>query len=159
MVGLEVWQYYRIKDEQFGGWTDWFPAWLQNLLGNVITFNALYEKIDEATQAEDEIAMLYWYGRLFNLFIDFDPIPIDDLDDDFPEYFTQSGLAGSMIASQHRKSALMNNAGERRGPVVQGWFGNTYNFLFGLINATFGEESPNATICHQNITLLVNSSV
>ena len=162
MVGLEGWQYYRVKDEQFGGWTDWFPAWLQNLLGNVITFNALYEKIADATEAEDEIAMLYWYGRLFNLFVDFDPIPIDDLDDDFPKFlYSLGGLAGSNVASPHRKSVLMNGeqSARRHTPVVNGWFSNTYYFLFGLVNATFGEESPNATICHTNMTLIVDASV
>lgn len=37
-IGLEGYTYGLTKEESFGGFIDWFPAWLQNLLGNVVTF-------------------------------------------------------------------------------------------------------------------------
>ena len=37
-IGLEAYTYYLIKDEQFGPFIDWFPAFLQNILGSVVTF-------------------------------------------------------------------------------------------------------------------------
>ena len=73
-IGLDAYTFYLIKDEQFGGFSDWFPAWLQSLLGNVITFNSLYTKIKEATDAGNQVDALYWYGKLAYIIIDFEPI-------------------------------------------------------------------------------------
>ena len=53
MVGLEGYNWGWSKVEEYDGFIDGFLAWLQNLLGNVITFNALYKKITEATEAEN----------------------------------------------------------------------------------------------------------
>lgn len=152
-VGLEGWAFYRIKDSQFGGWKDWFPAWLQNLLGNVITFNALYEKIVDAVDAEDLIAQVYWYGRIANLFIDFEPIPVDDLDLDDDIYLADiGGLESSIASSPYRKSLLSS----QKKPRVQGWFSSTSNFVIGFVNSSFGEHAPNASICHTNITHVID---
>ena len=78
---LEMYKWYLVKDEQFEGFGDVFAAWLQNLLGNVITFNSLYKKINEANEAENMREVYYWYGRFFTLFINFEPIEDDTLDD------------------------------------------------------------------------------
>jgi hypothetical protein len=56
------------------------------LLGNVITFNSLYKKIEEATEAENQKEIYFWYGRFTILFIDFEPLveeSLDELDDEF----------------------------------------------------------------------------
>lgn len=37
-IGLEGYTYYLKKAAVFSDFLDWFPAWLQNLLGNVVTF-------------------------------------------------------------------------------------------------------------------------
>ena len=57
------------------------------MLGNVITFNSLYGKIEEAIAAENYKEMYYWYGRFATLFINFEPIETDavDLNDGFDE--------------------------------------------------------------------------
>lgn len=51
MVGLEGYAWGLEKAGLYEGFVEGFLAWLQNLLGNVITFNALYNKIVEATRA------------------------------------------------------------------------------------------------------------
>lgn len=80
MVGLEGYAWGWTKAEIYDGFVDGFLAWLENLLGNVITFNALYKKITEATDAENGRELMYWYGRLCTLVINFDPIPKDELE-------------------------------------------------------------------------------
>ena len=81
MSTLEVYMWYLFKQSQFDTLGDVFAAWLQNLLGNVITFNSLYKKIEEAEEAGNFREVYYWYGRFFTLFINFDPIVEDDLSD------------------------------------------------------------------------------
>jgi hypothetical protein len=76
------------KNEQFDTWGDVFAAWLQNLLGNVITFQKLHDKIKEAEEAENAREMYYWYGRFWTLFINFEPIEEDTFED---EEFEQRG--------------------------------------------------------------------
>lgn len=47
-TGLESYLWGLRKSELFDTFGDVFQGWLQNLLGNVITFNSLYKKIEEA---------------------------------------------------------------------------------------------------------------
>lgn len=82
------------------------------MLGNVITFNAIYEKINDAVEADDVIAQLYWYGRIANLFIDFEPIPVDDLELDDDLYLAD--LNGFEVYNHNRKSLLSS----RKKPMV-----------------------------------------
>lgn len=54
---LEGWEYYDEKKEQFPrGFDDWFPAWLQSVLGDVVTVNSIRNKLSEATSLEDRVA-------------------------------------------------------------------------------------------------------
>ena len=55
-------------------------AWLQNLLSNAVTFQKLYNKIAEANDTENWREAFFWYGRFTTLFINFDPIPEDELE-------------------------------------------------------------------------------
>ena len=43
----------------------------------MITFNKLYEKIEEAKEAGNKREIAYWYGRFITLFINFEPIEAD----------------------------------------------------------------------------------
>ena len=80
MVGMEGYAWGWTKVEIYDGFVDGFLAWLQNLLGNVITFNALYKKITESSEANNRIEMMFWYGRLSTLIFNFEPIPEDQLE-------------------------------------------------------------------------------
>ena len=53
MSTLEMYVWGLRKNEQFETWDDVFAAWLQNLLGNVITFQKLHDKIKAADEAEN----------------------------------------------------------------------------------------------------------
>ena len=79
--GLEAYSWVLHKASLFESLGDVFAAWLQSLLGNVITFNSLYKKIEEAEEAGNFREVYYWYGRFFTLFINFDPIETDDISD------------------------------------------------------------------------------
>lgn len=48
----------------------------------MITFNSLYKKIEEATEAENTKEIYFWYGRFTILFIDIEPI-IEEGEDEF----------------------------------------------------------------------------
>lgn len=50
------------------------------------------------------------------------------------------------------------NSKEKKGPVVGGFFGNSYGFTSGFINASFGDASPNSKICQSNVTLIIDQS-
>jgi len=83
-----------------------FPAWLQNLLGNVITLNAIYAKIEDAQYAGDDVALAYWYGRLIRIMIDFEPIPEDGLEDHDMDDFDTPLLRAGPEAYTKRKSSF-----------------------------------------------------
>ena len=78
---LEFYTWGLTKFNLFDSFGDVFAAWLQNLLGNVITFNTLYSKIEEALEAGNKKEIYYWYGRFITLFINFEPIVADPADD------------------------------------------------------------------------------
>ena len=176
MTGLEGWGWVRIKQEQFDGFSSLFQAWLQNLLGNVITFNSIYKKIEEAQEAGNDKEVYFWYGRFTTLFINFEPIKDDhiDFDDDelirLPAPEALASFAAGFHAAANGQQAPRDeshilarsaafNTKERGSPRVEGWFGNSYGFASGLVNASFGDSSPNATICQSNITRILNYSI
>merc|ERR1712196_342426 len=47
LSNLEVISFIQLKNEQFGGLSGYFPAWMQNTLGNVITINLALGKIED----------------------------------------------------------------------------------------------------------------
>lgn len=129
------------------------PAWLQNLLGNVITLNAIQTKIETAQEQNDTVAECYWYGRLFNILLVFDPIDVDDFEDqdmDFNLLMTasnfQSLAARIGLLKQDEASAHVDKPGNL--------FTNSFYFTNGFVDTAFKETSPNATICEGNATLM-----
>ena len=166
-TGLEGFSWFINKQSQFDAFGDIFAAWLQNLLGNVITFNSLYKKIEEATEAENTKEIYFWYGRFAILFIDFEPLvdeDIDTLDDEFgfDEDFmsTDVPLLKSSKAKAAPKTANQivreSSLGRRVSPHVAGIFGNSFALVNGFVNASFGDASPNAKICETNITRMIS---
>ena len=47
--------YYLQQEELYkeGGWLDWFQSFLQNMIGNILTINNLYNKVLIANDNED----------------------------------------------------------------------------------------------------------
>lgn len=167
-ASLEGYSWFKLKQSQFETFGDVFEAWLQGLLGNVITMNSIYKKIEEAEQAENQKEVYFWYGRFAILFIDFDPIEDDDSmeafgdDDEFIDFFAtdalvMSGHSGQELELQATERRLRSsNAGRRVSPKVQGFFGNSFAMANGFVNASFGDASPNAKICETNVTRIIN---
>ena len=54
MTGVDMYDYYNIQLETFGSWVDWLQAALQNMVGNIIRINNLYQKMVIATENEDQ---------------------------------------------------------------------------------------------------------
>ena len=169
MSGLEGYSWTLLKRSQFSSFGEVFEAWLQNLLGNVITFNSLYKKIEEAEEAGNTREVYYWYGRFTILFIDFEPIEDDeaDFDTNFDDdvFLAQYAVAApaSLAAigeyeTRQLRSSKVNNVRLEDHPRVAGSVGNIYAFANGFINASFGDASPNSKICQTNITRIIDYS-
>ena len=129
------------------------------MLGNVITFNSLYKKIEEATEAENTKEIYFWYGRFAILFIDFEPLvedDIDSLDDEFG--FDDNFMATEvpMVKAQKPQKLRESSAGRRESPRVRDIFGNSFALFNGFVNVSFGDASPNAKICETNITRMIS---
>lgn len=63
-----------MRKAQFPTWIDFLEAFLQNLVGNILTFNNIYQNIMQANDS-GKISDVYFYlGRLTFLIIYFDPI-------------------------------------------------------------------------------------
>lgn len=180
MWGLEIYSWVLIKMEQFDGFGDAFIAWLQNLLSNAVTFQKLYNKISEANDTENWREAFFWYGRFTTLFINFDPIPEDELelDDDgvimmrkgVPLLNSATAFAGVLTAGQNiisdpenvsfeRVSQFNQQSRSQMHPQVRGWFTQGYAFTMGILNGTFENAAPSSEICQSNITRLINSSM
>ncbi len=152
---LELYTWFLMKMNLFDTFSSVFQAWLQNLLGNVITFNTLYSKIEEAIEAGNRKEIYYWYGRFITLFINFEPIvsdPADDFDGGFQDDIflaTVPAATLGLAASQDTRlrQSHVNGNNMRHGPVVGGFVTNVYGFSTGFVNASFGDASPNSAIC------------
>ena len=129
----------------------------------MVTFNALYAKIKEATDANNREDALFWYGKLANIIVVFEPLATNDLDFESdtadPWWEAENNrLARGYHISSSRKSNV-NTALSHSHPVVQAWTDDTYGFTAGFLNVTFGSESPNSSVCVSNLTRLVEVSI
>jgi len=145
---LEMYRWGLKKSTQFKSWGDVFQAWLQNILGNVITFQKLYDKIKQADQAQNTKESYYWYGRFLSLFINFEPIPEDDeaLDRPNQKLFTR------FVSERNARTSRVES------PRVQGIMGYSLGFASGYVNASLGNASPQSQICQGNLTRIVKTS-
>jgi hypothetical protein len=158
---LQMYVWYLHKSTQFETWGDIFAAWLQNLLGNVITFNKLKNKIKIADEEDNFREQYYWYGRFATLFINFEPIKDDAFEDEEfnkrhgydPDNFND--LYSEMQLIPQRNSRINEDDFRRllmasplvESPRVRGLFGSALGFVSGYVNASLGNASPNSGIC------------
>ena len=104
---LEMYTWFLFKQTQFDSFGDVFAAWLQNLLGNAITLNTLYERIQEADEAGNKREIMYWYGRFATIFINFDPIVDDEIsDEEFEEFEFRAILPRKLAATSVNQLSL-----------------------------------------------------
>lgn len=122
----------------------------------------MYKKIEEATEAENQREIFFWYGRFAILFIDFEPLveeDLDSLDDEFG--FDDDNFMSTDVPLLQASPILRESStdGRRESPRVQGFFGNSFALVNGFVNASFGDASPNAKICETNITRIISYSI
>ncbi len=82
-TGYSVVQYVNVRKQQFPDFTSLVQAFAQNLIGNVLNFNQLYNNIMTAAKADRESDVFFYAGRLTYLVLYFDPLvstPFDDFD-------------------------------------------------------------------------------
>ena len=110
--------------------------------------------------------MYFWYGRLATLIINFDPIPEDNLEfdrleeDEITELMAGLGAAyGALKIPQALPSKVrafnsaINDFSDKlesiqvESPRVGGAWNDMYGFSAGLIQSSFGDASPNSTVC------------
>ena len=105
---LELYSWFLNKGAIFDSFGEFFQAGLQNLLGQVITFNTIYTKIEENIEANNTKELYYWYGRFLILFIDFEPIAMDPtLDSGFNnDIFLASALPAASVAPTLKQSSI-----------------------------------------------------
>lgn len=165
MANVEVYLFWRLKKAQFGGgFGEILPAWLQNLLGNVITLNAIQTKIEDAKLANDTVATAYWYGRLANIMLVFEPIVVDEFEDkEMPDFnLLWAQVEGFMTRVGQTfdnpdgdiEEEFNPNSIDRPGNL----FTNTFYFTRGYFSTAFGDTSPNSTVCEGNITKSINDT-
>ena len=131
--------------------------------------NSLYEKIEEATEAENTKEVYFWYGRFAIIFIDFEPLIEEDLDsiDDefgFDDNFMSTDVpmvnlmseAGQELELLSRPQLRSSRVNHKESPRVHGFLGNSFAVINGFVNASFGDASPNAKICETNITRIIS---
>ena len=88
MTGVDVYDYYELQTTLYKDWLDWLQAALQNMVGNIIRLNNLYNKMVIATENEDELQVWYIYGRICYYLLDIEPIEdaaLGDNDDPYAE--------------------------------------------------------------------------
>lgn len=74
---IESYNYTITQTAKFTGVGSWLAACIQNLLANVSTITQIQDKITAAQEINDTIAVSFWYGRLSNIGLIFEPIPVD----------------------------------------------------------------------------------
>ena len=74
MTGLTTLNVTYNKISVFPTVTDWVLGFLQNLLGNVVSFQRIYDKVVAAVQTDNTPEVFYQVGRLLQLLLDFKPI-------------------------------------------------------------------------------------
>lgn len=76
------------------------------MLGSSISIQALIKKIDKATLVHDIRQINWWYGRIFNLAVHFEPIPDDDFDNDYSSTNKSSKSISTPKNSNTKKTLL-----------------------------------------------------
>lgn len=147
--------------------------------------NSIRKKIEITADSGDDLAKYYWYGRLADIFMNFEPIDIDEdaLDLEEDEEWRHGGnndedhearrrlrsMPKPLIKRDSRiNTRLRLTAGEEsvdledETKLEDGNETNAFNqvwaFTIGLVNSTFGDQSPSADVCHSNISRVVNST-
>ncbi|CDW75991.1 UNKNOWN [Stylonychia lemnae] len=146
----------RIKE--FGSATDWTTAFIQNMLGNVIGFQKIYDKINLAIKDNNNREVYYQFGRIMNLLLDFHPIPDASFNqNDDKNNFMQDQLSKIFKSQTSQDWNFDEDVTDYKRedfkklkiPMVQALnsFEMIYYSIYGFINSTIGFNDLNSTKC------------
>ena len=74
LTGYGTYMYWDKKMLDFNETSDVVTAMLQNLIGNIISFNNIYQRILKASKINDTETMWYNIGKIFYIMATFEPI-------------------------------------------------------------------------------------
>lgn len=73
-TAFNVYSYILMRASQFTDFTSVITAFLQNLIGNILNFNTIYQNIVNANNAGKMSDVYFYIGRLSYLIVYFDPM-------------------------------------------------------------------------------------
>ena len=79
-TSISVYTFYLVQKALFPDGLSYFSAFLQNLIGNIITFNSIYQNIVTAQTANKTNDVYFYIGKLMNLIITVKPIDYETLE-------------------------------------------------------------------------------
>jgi hypothetical protein len=77
---VDGYNYYLSEAEKYESDLDWYQAFLQNMIGNIISINNLYNRVTIAQENEDQLLMYYIFGKIFYTLAKFEPIDLEDIE-------------------------------------------------------------------------------
>eukprot|EP00347_Sterkiella_histriomuscorum_P010508 403376014 len=158
----------------FPSTTDWVTGFIQNMLGNVISFQKIYDRISQAIRDKNDREVYYQFGRIMNLLLDFYPIQASSFsdnqqyklqdyyeDNDFNETTKVKSQTQGILSKLMQAHNLMQNINEDvinlqernlksfSKPILKALNGLdiTYYLVYGFINSTIGLKDLNSTNC------------
>lgn len=108
------------------------------------------EKTTAAQASNDTIALAFWRGRLANILIIFDPIPVDE--------YNVTGQAERLMVNPHNSRLQQwddeDEEYQPTGPYERNIAANILTLTQGYFYASFVNSSSNFTICDGNYTVV-----
>lgn len=123
-------------------------AFLQNLIGNILNFNTLYQNIVNANNSSNYRDVYFYVGRLVYLVVYFDPMIDSALQTKVPENTFER-----FLLNEREKFILQD---DKKEPATVWTI--VYDLPINFLNGSIGISSANSSVCISNITSL-NSSV
>lgn len=140
-----------MRASKFGSITNLLTSFLQNLIGNILNFNTIYQNIVNANNAGKIADVYFFIGRLSYLIVYFNPIE-------------EAGYIPLQEFSVPHDpvSFLLEQSSDRRPPRIQPVYNTAkadgltiaYDLTINFFNSSIGISSPNSTVCVGNITAI-----
>jgi hypothetical protein len=146
-TGFNVFQYMMMRAGQFPDVVSILTAFLQNLIGNILNFNTIYQNIVNANNSGKMNDVYFFIGRLSYLIVYFDPM-VDAPAPKVPLYTPKQDALEFMLLQP-------TYTGPDEPATVMSII---YDLPISFLNSSIGISSPNSTVCLGNLTSL-NTSV
>mmetsp|Transcript_13328 Transcript_13328/g.22646 ORF Transcript_13328/g.22646 Transcript_13328/m.22646 type:complete len:111 (+) Transcript_13328:580-912(+) len=100
---------YLSEQEKYPSQLNWFQAFIQNMVGNLIPITNLYNKILVFQENQDQEQTSLRLGQIFYLLADFEPIDLEELEASLEDEATEASLANvlSLVGMLMREVSLI----------------------------------------------------